>query len=185
MKIFYISARIELTKKPEWLDRFREKYDKAYKYHVTLKQPCNIEDNKVEKAKAKFEALLHAKNYSPFTLKFDELVSDKSPSGNCIMINSSDSNLNNFHAEIVKTLSEYKDYLKPMYEQFEENFQPHITIARELDDNSVTEVLREVPSDYYCEGVIQELVFLVVSEKNVEQANDRRNQTIYKLNKER
>lgn len=185
MKIFYISARVELTKKPEWLDGFREKYDKPYKYHVTLKQPCNIEDDKVEEVKVKFEKLLHAKNQSPITLKFDELFSDKSPSGNCIMINSNDSGLNNFHTEIRETLRGYENYLKPMYEQFEKNFQPHITIARELDENSLAQALREIQDDYYCEGIISELVFLVVSEKNVEQANDPSNQTIYQLNGER
>lgn len=181
MKIFYISARVELTKKPEWLDGFREKYDKPYKYHVTLKQPCNIEDDKVEEVKAKFEELLQTKNMPAITLNFDELVSEKSPSGNCIMINSNAGGLNNFHTEIVETLSEYKSYLKPMYERFELNFRPHITIARELDENSLADALREISADHYCEGVIRELAFLVVSEKNVEQANNLNNQTVYQL----
>lgn len=185
MKIFYISAKVELTKKPEWLDGFREKYDKPYKYHVTLKQPCNIEDNEVEEAKVKFQELLRAKNPPPIILKFEELISDKSPSGNCIMINSHDSDLNNFHAEIFEALSEYRDYLKPMYEQFEENFQPHITIARELDENVLDQALQEIPDDYFCEGVIREIVFVVIPEKTVELSNDPSNQTIYQLNGER
>ena len=46
-------AKVELTKKPNWLDDFRSKYDEPYEYHVTLKQPCVIEEDLIPEIKAK------------------------------------------------------------------------------------------------------------------------------------
>ncbi|MBI4599120.1 hypothetical protein HY734_02920 [Candidatus Uhrbacteria bacterium] len=51
MKIFAIYARVVLSEKLSELDAFRQKYNDAYDPHITLKQPCWIEEDRVPELK--------------------------------------------------------------------------------------------------------------------------------------
>lgn len=48
MKIFAVYSGLKLSKRPEWLDDFRKKYDDPYEYHIILKQPSYIKKEQQE-----------------------------------------------------------------------------------------------------------------------------------------
>ncbi len=182
MKIFCVYAKVELTDKPEWLDAFRAKYDQPYEYHITLKQPCNIAEDKIDEAKQILQEFLQDNKFGTIRLTLDNLFIDRSPSGMCIMFKSENDRIKKLQHGIIQSLKTFSDYFIPEYEQFESNFIPHITIAREMDEETLEKALSELPNDYKCEGEISELVLVSVSKKTAEQVNEPDNQTIYKLN---
>ncbi len=53
-KIFHIAAELDLTKKPDWLDDFRVKYDKPYPNHITLKTNTFFDSNDFKNLKNDF-----------------------------------------------------------------------------------------------------------------------------------
>jgi len=185
MKIFAVYTKVELTKKPDWLNGFRSRFDEPYEYHVTLKLPCVIEDAKVPEIKAKladFFSNLKIPNHK-LTLTFNSLkVHRESPEDICIMINAErNEEIFNLQKNIFSILSDYKQYLKIKYKIYEENFSPHITIGRNLDEQAYEKASLELKQDYTCEGVITKVVLGVVNNNNVTEANDPNNQTVYNL----
>ena len=50
-KIYAVWAKINLIKKPDWLSKYRKKYNNLYPFHVTLKQPCFIDNKKFNEIK--------------------------------------------------------------------------------------------------------------------------------------
>jgi len=185
MKIFAVYAKVELTKKPNWLDDFRSKYDEPYEYHVTLKQPCVIEEDLIPEIKAKlntFFSNLKTPNHK-MVLTFNSLnVPMVSPDDICIMINATKvDEIKELQKNILSTLSEYNSYLDIKYKAYEENFQPHITIGRKLDQQSYAMASKELKDDYICEGVITQIILGVVQNDNPTEANDPNNQTVYNL----
>jgi 2'-5' RNA ligase len=183
MKIFVVTADIELTSKPGWLDDFRSRYDKPYPYHITLKQPCFVNDNQVGEIKDRLATLFSKDQASQkINLKFDELkISTDAPGGICIMINSSDDTVHELQKNVVDILSQFTNYYKPEYQTYEKQFQPHITIARDLDSQKLQEASKELEQDYACEGKIGKIILTVVDNFGPEEANDPTNQTIYNL----
>lgn len=184
MKIFVVTANVELTHKPTWLDDFRQRYDKPYHYHITLKQPCFVDNDKIDDIKTKLKSL-----FSDSTLKqkidmnFDELkVSKDAPGGICIMLNATNQQVRKLQNEVVDTLSLYKNYYKTKYEEYEKQFEPHITIARDLNDEAFTAAQKELQGNISCKAVIDKIILTVVNNFGPEEANDPKNQTTYNLN---
>lgn len=183
MKIFVVTADVELTSRPEWLDDFRNRYDKPYQYHITLKQPCSVNENQVGEIKDKLATLFSTSQSSQkIDLKFDELkVSNDALGEICIMLNSSNNAVRQLQKNIVDTLSQFTNYYKPEYQTYEKQFVPHITIARDLGGHKPQEARKELERDYSCEGKIEKVILTVVDNFGPEEANDSRNQTIYNL----
>lgn len=185
MKIFAIYGKVNLINKPDWLDAFRKKFDKPYEYHVTLKQPCTIENNQVKIIQDNLQNLFSDNNFKALSLTFNRLNIPKEPDDLgefCIMINSNDNeSITYLQKSILNELSSYRNYVKAKYEAYETNFQPHITIARDLSMQNLEIAKQELPENFICTGEISEIVLVVADEATVEQANDPANQTIYKL----
>jgi 2'-5' RNA ligase len=183
MKIFVVTADIELTSRPEWLDDFRNRYDKPYRYHITLKQPCSVNEDQVEEIKDRLATLFSkSRSSQKIDLKFDELkISPDAPGEICIMINSSNETVRKLQKKVVDALSQFANYYKPEYQTYEKQFEPHITIARDLDSQKLQEASKELEQDYTCEGKIGKVVLTVVGNFGPEEANDSKNQTIYNL----
>lgn len=185
MKIFAVYAKVELTQKPDWLDDFRAKYDEPYEYHVTLKQPCVIEEDLVSEIKAKlntFFSNLKTPNHR-ILLTFDSLnVPMNVPDDICIMINATKvDEIYKLQKSVLSTLTEYNSYLDIKYKAYEENFNPHITIGRKLNQQSYAMASKELKDNYICEGTITQVVLGVVQNDNPTEANDPNNQTVYNL----
>ena len=183
MKIFVVYAKIELIQKPNWLDAFRAKYDEPFEYHITLKQPCVVENDQVPDIKNKLDDLflnLKIPNQVIY-LVFDSLGIDDTVDGDiCIMINATDSSeIHSLQRKILLALSGFNQYLKPKTKEYEENFQPHITIASNLDKQSYSLASKELKRDYICQGIVKEIVLAVVDNANATEASNPKNQTVY------
>ena len=78
-------------------------------------------------------------------------------------------------------LKEFSNYVKPKYKNYEENFVPHITIARGLSENDEMEALTYLTKDYACEAVVESAILSIVKENTPEESKNILNQTVYKL----
>jgi 2'-5' RNA ligase len=185
MKIFVITADIELTQKPDWLEDFRRRYDDDYPYHVTLKLPCYIEDHQVADIKNKLDGLFSTLGIVDhlITLEFNKLhMGMDAPGGGCIMIDATKGGeIDKLQSKIVSALPEYKNYYEPEYKKYEKDFQPHITIARNLDEPTYTKAVAEIKDNYACTGKVSKIIFTVVNNFGPEEAKDSRNQIVYRL----
>lgn len=186
MPIFAIYTQVELIKKPAWLDHFRERYDKPYPYHVTLKQPCFIEEKDKESVKTSFKRFFEERkgNVHSILLVFTKLVMvrEKQDGFTTIMIDTeSRSAIEELQSELVASLGSYRAYVKAESEDWEKYFHPHITIARNLSDEHLAQAKNTLGLDFRCEGVIREVVLSIVAEDTPEEARKPENKTIYLL----
>lgn len=155
MKMFSINAKVNLTQKPSWLDDFRTKYDKPYEWHITLKQACIIQDDQVSIIKERLDKLFSDIKTGPISITFDKLAVSKIPDHICIMIDAENIvEISKLQKNIFSVLGEYTQYYKEKYKTYEENFNPHITIGRSLNDQSYEMAMKDFKEDYACEGIV-------------------------------
>ena len=83
-KMFHIGADFELSKKPNWLDNFRKRYDKPYNYHITLKNPTYFNGDDLKDIKLNLKRVLEP--YNKIKVIFKNLFINPSSKGECIMI---------------------------------------------------------------------------------------------------
>ncbi len=184
MKIFAIYAKVVLIKKPIWLDEFREKYDEPYEFHITLKQPCFIEEGKILDLKQKvsdFFEKLTVPNHQ-IAIVFEELVIDKDEEGMTIMLKAKDaSDLIKIQQDLRSWLRDYKGYVKEKYQGYEEQFVPHITVGRHIPEIEEKAALKYFENSYTCEGIVKDAVLAIVNEVTPEEAKNPLNQMVYSL----
>lgn len=183
-KFFAIYANIKLTKKPEWLDGFRTKYDKPGDYHVTLKQHCFVEEGKISNIKQKTFDYFASQNIEghKIELVFDDLAVDPKDDGTTIMLRAHDVPvLVNLQKGLCVALTEYNDYVKPIAQEWEQNFAPHITIASNLSMDQAKETIPYLTGDYVCKGIIEEAVLAIVQGDISGESQNVLEKTIYKL----
>lgn len=184
MKIFAIYSNIELTQKPEWLDDFRVRYNAAHDYHVTLKQPTYIEEYDVQKIQENLSQLVHNAVIPEggIRLTFDSVVTDIDPEGkSTIMINAQKNELiETLQKQIVAAFKNYDHLYNPASRNWEENFQPHITIGDGLDNGQLKVALAEL-ENVLCVGIIQNIVLSVVKDMSLDEINDPVNKTVYEI----
>lgn len=185
MKLFAIYSKVELIKKPDWLDAFCIKYGSLGKYHVTLKQTCLLQEADVPAVKDRLFRLFDAHPVSSheITLSFTNLVIDRDTDGTrTLMINAtSNPTINALQKQILAALSLYRNYTHPESRIWETHFQPHITIASNLHQEQYAQALTEIGDDRVCEGVILDVALIIVDTMVPEEADKPENQTIYPL----
>jgi 2'-5' RNA ligase len=184
MKIFAVYARVKLLKKPDWLEDFRMKYDEPYDFHITLKQACFINEKQIPLIKEKLKKVFSnfsVPNYR-INLIFDKkVVDDKIKDDACIMLFTENKEIRNLQKVIKSSLSDYKNYYEPKLEEYENNFNPHISIARDLNSKTLSKAISEIKDDFICEGMIEEIVLVIVNKKSVKESLDPKNLTIYRI----
>jgi 2'-5' RNA ligase len=165
MIAFYVSADFELSTKPEWLDNFRRKYDEPYEYHITLKNETYTSMENVETLGEILGKIVS--QYNPFTVTFKNIYHDKTPKGEVIMIKAEE---NKTLLELQKTVREslkaFGPHVKAHHKAFEDNFNPHITIARHLSEEQFISAIQEVGESTICEAIIDKVVLTTTEEKN-------------------
>lgn len=184
MKVFAIYTDVNLIKKPQWLDVFREKYDKPYNFHITLKQPCFIDEEKITDLKLKVNTFFEEINVPnhQIELVFDKLITSMDVDGATLMLKVSNVELlTQIQKSLCSSLKEYSNYVKQKYQGYEENFEPHITIARNIPNLQQDKVMGHFKGDYVCEGIVSNIILAVVNEITPEEAKNPLNQTIYSL----
>jgi len=180
MKIFALYSTVELFTKPSWFDSFRKKYYGSYDLHVTFKQSCFIKQNEIIKVKQKLEDYFSKTNRKSHEIKmiFNKLI----VYDDVIMINSEyDPKITSLQKDLVNLLDEYTDFIEPELEEYQNNFQPHITIAMDLNNQQLIEAQNEIVGDIFCEGVIKDVTLSVVNEITPKETNNPDNKTLYKL----
>ena len=184
MKIFAIYTKLALTQKPEWLDEFRQKFHKPWEYHITLKQPCYVANEKVEELKTivtRFFAELETPS-DKINLTLNQIKVDKTEDGTVIMVNAQNpEQITELQKNLCARLAEYTDYVSPITQTYEQNFNPHITIGDNLTDEHYQEALTYLKDGCACEGEITQIVLSIVKDTSLEEANNTANQTIFHL----
>ncbi len=185
MKIFAVIAKVQLIQQPLWLEGFFRKHSATLDHHVTLKQVCYLEEEKIQDVKNRLEAYFHGSSVfgHKIELSFDDLVVKKDVDGfETIMIDAKENTIiNELQAGILACLKPYNDYVNKATEEYEKNFKPHITIASNLDPAQHESVLAELGVDYFCIGVINEIVLIIADKPGVEEGAKLENQTLYRL----
>jgi len=181
MKMFLLTLEFELEDKPKWLDGFRIKYDEPFNYHITLKYPTLIKKNDLPKIRSEVKCI--AKANKPLKIEFDKYLFDKTKTGNLIMV-SAKHNKDIFRLQkmVVSELRVFGETLKPYYNDFENNFKPHISIARKLSNGVFQIAKNELKEQIYCMAKITKLALTVVDENHtVDDFLNPKNTTYYDL----
>lgn len=174
-KIFNIMAEFDLDKKPDWLEDFRAKYDKPYKYHIVLKYATEFDDADVENIKS--ELLELSKKYSKMKIVFDKLLIQ----GSIMIMARENKELVQLQKEIVKKFSKYGKSIKEKYAEFDLDFEPHITIGRSLSDKELDLATKDLGNDFLCDALIDKISLTIIDEDFFEQWNDPNRKTLYVL----
>jgi 2'-5' RNA ligase len=78
---------------------------------------------------------------------------------------------------------DYPSYVTPESQEWEQNFKPHITIARDLSPKRYAAAKNDIGKDFHCTGIIRSVVLVVVENAVPEESNNPKNQTCYTLEK--
>ncbi len=99
-----------------------------------------------------------------------------------IMIEGSQSSLlSTLQKDLVNTLSSYNSYYGPESATWEKNFQPHVTIARDLTPELLNQARSELRQAKLPSGSIKEVTLVIVNNFGLEEACLPENLTCYKL----
>ncbi len=185
MKIFAVYLRLNLIQKPEWFDEFRSKYDEPLELHVTLIQPRYIAEEKVDDISASLATFLDKEKMSSINkmISFDQLVYEQEHDGTytLMLIAQMADELHNFQKKLRDTLREFTEYVDKATIEYEKNFRPHITIARNIHSTYLPEVLAHFQSDFLVKGVLTKLVLPIVKDTSVEERKNPSNQQAFDL----
>jgi 2'-5' RNA ligase len=174
-------AKINLIKKPDCLDSYRKKYNNLYEHHVTLKQPCFIDDTEMPDISS-----IVSKVFSEFAfpnhkidVEFEEVVADREDKSIMLLAEKNEL-LMKLQYKIKTALGEYSNYCEPETQEYETNFKPHLTITGEVGEK-FDEALKDVGKDTRCVGEITEIILSCVEENTIKEAKDPKNLAVYKL----
>ncbi|MFA6422354.1 MAG: 2'-5' RNA ligase family protein [Candidatus Buchananbacteria bacterium] len=181
-KLFQISADFNLKTKPAWLHDFRLKYDLPYDYHITLKTTTNFEYDNFEKLNIELKNI--SNSYQSFEIIFDKLFIAHALHGWCIMIKAQyNKKIIELQKEIVTKFSKYGSHITKKEEDFENDFNPHITIARHLSSKQLEKAKDELKNNLICEATIDSLILTTMEKDIFEELSDPNNRIIYKFTK--
>ncbi len=186
MKLFALYGQVDLMKKPDWLDAFRVEFDEPYEYHITFKQPCFIPDEDIPEIKERyrifFNSVVVPEHRIPVVYRSWSV--GQTTHGSCLMVAAQPNPLlEKIQKGIVQIGSTYLDFCKPGSEQWERDFKPHLTIARHLDAQRLSQAVERLREKgvFTCEAVISQVYLSVVMNDTVEEANKPQNHTIFAL----
>ncbi len=176
---------IKPYKNSKWITEFRTKYDQPDFLHVTLISGRYVEEGKVNELKsAVAEALSRVKiEEGDRKIIFNELAADSgTKSDDIFMINSAENKfVTNIQEELKIALCKYNNYLNPITKNYEDNFTPHITVARDFNVQKKEEMMKYFPADFVCEGEIESLAMPILNNATIEERMDLKNIVIFKL----
>jgi len=179
-RMFNIAAEFGLTRKPDWIDNFRKKYDKPYHCHITLRTNSYFDYKNFKKLTANLNDV--TRKYKKIKVTFDKLLIAPGTRGECIMIKAvKNKEIYSLHREIANKFSKYGPHITTLHEKFDKKFIPHLTIARHLTAEQLKNAKKELKPDLLCTGVITELVLTTVKNDCFEEWGDPKNKLHYKL----
>lgn len=183
MKIFALYTNLLLTVKPKWLDEFRVQYNRPEDAHVTIKQPCFIEESQINNLVGEVEQFFYEERYGKvIPVVLDEVFVSTDKKGRTIMLRIKNPvKLRQLQNDLCFKLREYTRYVFPELEDYEKNFDPHMTIAEGLSEKEYKESMEYLKRGFYCEGRITQVVFAVVNDMSLEETKREDNKIIFRL----
>jgi 2'-5' RNA ligase len=185
MIIFAVTTNVEYVSKPEWLDNFFKKHNKvSYDFHVTLKQPCIIDEAQIVEIKNILKVYFEKNNPKKIEIVFDKLNSDTSEeelsrNDASIMVDSDNQEIKMLQKYIVGTISAYKNYFDEGTRNYEENFMPHITIATNLNQEEFESAKNDVGVDLVIKAKLTKVILTVVYD--YKETTEKRENTVWSL----
>ena len=181
MKIFQISSNFILKKKPEWLDGFRKKFDEPYPYHITLRISTYLKKEDINSLKDDIREVIEG--HEPMKVVFDRVEYGRSEKGERIMIMAqANEALTRLHDEISGKVSKYGKHIKKEYREFEDNYEPHVTIARHMSKSKLKEAKKEL-KDIKCEAMVKRIMLAVVDKDDFFEWTSIGNRSYFELKK--
>lgn len=180
-KIYGVWAKVNLIKKPKWLDKYKKKYNNLYPTHVTLKQPCIIDESEFNNFKHIVSQVINKIHFPDHKIElvFEKVFIDKKDRS--IMIRAKKNNaIIDLQYKIRNALKNYNNYTEPELEEYENNFHPHLTITGDVK-NRFDEAIKDVGKDTKCIGEINEIIFSCVKKDTAKEAKNPKNLTRFKL----
>lgn len=166
MIIFAVQTNLAITKKPEWLEAYRAKYhDLRYDYHVTLKQPCIIDEQDLGEIRHQLADYFDSVKPRVIKFIFDQIIlaDTRAEEGEaCIMIKTTNEEIEKLQKDLMNILSRYTDYVWEQSKEYEANFMPHITISRDMNRQEFESAKSDLKEDYLTEGVATKVILSVV-----------------------
>ncbi len=176
MKIFAIYSVVKTDGKSERLKTFRKNYDELYELHVTLKQPVRINENEVNEVKQIFSRL--DKPNSRIDVIFNKIRGD----GKVLMLDAEENRtLMDLQKRISGLLKPYNSYVDGDTEQYEIDFKPHITVARNIDEQVISSVKEQLIKILPVEAFIDSLTLAIVDHISPEESLNPNNLTEIKF----
>ena len=172
MKIFAIYSVVKTDSKSSVLEMFRKKYDEPYELHVTFKQPVQIDEEKVDELKQIFSRLDTPK--SRVNIIFNKIRGDEK----VLMLDAEENYiLMDLQKGILELLSQYNSYVDADTEQYEVDFKPHITVARDIDERSIPLVKQQLEKILPVRAFIDSITLAVVDHISPEESLNPNNLT--------
>lgn len=136
--------------------------------------------SEVRRRFADFFARYHG---GPVSVDFNDLVIDGPTDDDaCIMMYAAENlPLIELQKEVVALYGEFRDYRKPVLEQYERNFRPHLTIVHDLEPSEFRRAKQDLQPDYRCQGIIEEVALAIVNDASIEEALNPKNLTVARL----
>lgn len=181
-KVIAIYGRVKITKQPEWLPAFLARFQKTphWEPHVTLKQSCFVEEGDIPVIRRIVDDFFEKNHYAVIPAVFDKVLAN--PEWPYILLSMKYSEkLVNLQTALVQILKGYRGYIEPELEEYEKNFNPHLTIADSLDREQTKVAIRELSGGCMIRGIIDEIVLIVVENPEYAEIDRELNYTTYKL----
>lgn len=181
MKIVSVYAHIKLLQKPGWLENFRKKYNNPFDYHVTLKQMFFVNESELADIHHRLRDLFRTRPVPghSITLTFDTLRADKDDGSILIMAQANDEILR-LQKMVISKLSDYTRYYSAELKQYENHFEPHLTIAFDLGDR-FDSALSDIHHDIECVGEVKKILLSCVNEISLKETTNPKNLTVFRL----
>ncbi len=180
MKIFAVYGRLQLTKQPIWLKAMRARYAATTEYHVTLKQPCFVEEAQLPKLQSRLNELCNglAVPDHRIALLFDRLYAEQ----DAIMVQAEAAGpIIALQSRLREALKDFKRYVASELEGYEIEFHPHFSLLSDLTPAQFTAARREIGADYECAGTIEEIVLAVYDSEPAARTTNAPDLTAYPL----
>ena len=185
MKYFHISLGFKLKDRPAWLEDFPKEYDKPYPYHLTLKNETCIEDQDIPRLKKILEKIVKGYNPKELEMIFDKIDINETSKGHCIMVVARDDlDIRKLQLEIVRKLGIFGDNSSKEHKKFEENFTPHITIGRHLNDAQLLQAKKNLLNNIRFEIEPEKIVLAIVDRPILEERVKEQNRDYFYFDQE-
>lgn len=181
-KIFAVWAKVKLIEKPDWLDDYKKKYNNFYPVHVTLKQPCFIDEEKFDETRNIVSDIIEGFDFKDHKIKlvFEEIFIDKYDKS--IMIRTKNRGIiMDLQHKLRTALKGFGSYVEPELETYENNFYPHLTITGSIDDDQFKQAIKDIGKDTRCAGEINEIILSFVKDDTAEELKNPKNLILFRL----